>query len=80
MIDYSAAAALPAMLTQSDVIRYAARHPNSLRALSLDASIEHAGLLSDKQSLVAVSQQETALDAFAVMREKQLTCVPVVDQ
>ncbi|KAI9595887.1 hypothetical protein BDF19DRAFT_440430 [Syncephalis fuscata] len=73
--------ALPSTLvTQADIVRFAARYPQCLHGLNLDASLEQLGCLKDKQPLVSVNQDQTALDAFAIMQRQNLHCVPVLDQ
>ncbi|RKP04417.1 hypothetical protein THASP1DRAFT_21144 [Thamnocephalis sphaerospora] len=80
VIDYHANPKPTAVLTQTDIVRYVARHPESLHGLDLDASIEQIGLLDNKSPLVTVTEAQTALEAFAIMNDTNLTSVPVIDR
>ncbi|KAI8051430.1 hypothetical protein BDF22DRAFT_690691 [Syncephalis plumigaleata] len=69
----------PALLTQTDIVRFAARYPDCLRGLNLDAPLTTFECFNDKQAIVSVQEDQTALDAFAIMRQHNLTCVAVLN-
>jgi len=71
------------MLTQTDVVRFLFNHARSVGAFS-DVSLEELGLANPQGmsggGLVCVHSDCTALQAFRLMMERGLICVPVVDR
>ncbi|RIA95123.1 hypothetical protein C1645_689235 [Glomus cerebriforme] len=72
----------PYVLTQTDILRYANAHPESLPGIDLNASLESLGLVEPKvepNKVVIGRDNETALNVYRRMAEKSLTGIPIID-
>jgi len=71
-------AAVTAIVTQSDVIKFVANHKEELGA-ALEQPVESLGLYNSKNGVVTVSTDTSAMEAFHLMYTKKLSCVGIVD-
>jgi len=78
VIDYNNKSS-PYILTPTDVIRYVNKHPDSLPGIDLNASVESFGLAGRKIKVIIGKDNETALNVYRRMAEKNLNGIPVID-
>jgi CBS domain-containing protein len=69
----------PYILTPTDIIRYVNKHPESLPRVDLNASLESFGLAGRNLKVVIGKDNETALNVYRRMAEKNLNGIPVID-
>ncbi|KAI9356583.1 hypothetical protein DFJ73DRAFT_823253 [Zopfochytrium polystomum] len=68
------------VVTQSDILKYAHTHPDTLAGLApalSETTLAKAGLV--RRSVVTLRDSETALAGYTRMAEKKVMAVPVVD-
>ncbi|TPX63484.1 hypothetical protein SpCBS45565_g06572 [Spizellomyces sp. 'palustris'] len=72
----------PYLLTQSDIIRHVHAHPESVTpSIDLDLPIKVSLLkpLTAQKHVVTMRDRDTAIQGFAIMREKKVAALPVVN-
>lgn len=68
----------PWILSQTDIIRHIANHPDSVKdLLNLETPVQD---MIQKQNLVIVKENEIAIQVYRHMAEKNLNGVPVVNR
>ncbi|CAO3700993.1 hypothetical protein G6F70_008937 [Rhizopus microsporus] len=68
------------LLSQTDIIRHIVNHPDSVSGLlDLEKSVQDLTVLSEQQ-LVTASDEETALNVYRFMANKNFSGLPVVDK
>ncbi|CAG8629772.1 1172_t:CDS:2 [Funneliformis mosseae] len=69
----------PYILTQTDIIRYAHAHPEVLPGIDLNASLESFGLSGRDREIVIGRDNETALNVYRRMAERNLMGIPIIN-
>ncbi|KND02960.1 uncharacterized protein SPPG_02036 [Spizellomyces punctatus DAOM BR117] len=72
----------PYLLTQSDIIRHVHAHPESVTpSIDLDLPIKVSLLkpLTAQKHVVTMRDRDTAIQGFAILREKKVAALPVVN-
>ncbi|CAG8459103.1 7341_t:CDS:2 [Ambispora gerdemannii] len=69
----------PYILTQTDIVRYIHSHPESVPGISFDASLQSLGLGLRDHEVVAGYVNESALNVYRRMAEKNLMGIPILD-
>lgn len=80
MVNFNNEADKPWILSQTDIIRHIANHPDSVAdLLDLETRVQDLNLIQ-KQDLVIVKEDEIAIQVYRHMAQKNLNGVPVVDR
>ncbi|CAI2176401.1 2565_t:CDS:2 [Funneliformis geosporum] len=67
------------ILTQTDIIRYVYAHPESLPGIDFNASLESFGLSGRDREIVIGRDNETALNVYRRMAERNLMGIPIIN-
>ncbi|CAJ0761540.1 13487_t:CDS:2 [Entrophospora sp. SA101] len=72
----------PYILTQTDIIKYVYKHPESVPDIDFNLSLKSLGLFSEdkKEEVVVGYVNETALNVYRRMAFKNLIGIPIVDR
>ena len=79
VIDYTSKIP-PYILTQTDIMKYVNAHPESLPGIDWNASLENFGLAGKHRKIVIGKDNETALNVYRRMAERNLMGIPIIDQ
>ena len=70
----------PYILTQTDIVRFADSHPESLQYVDLNQSLKDSGIIKPSINIIRLTESNTASDGFKLMVENGLTSLPILNR